>query len=76
MKGNKRDLREMLQKDPSKTPNQPPSGGHYRVTHIFSKSKINPNLEIRSVHLFDGAKTTWSKQQKGAKLPKAHTGKV
>jgi hypothetical protein len=53
--------RERLQKDPSKTPNQPPSGGHYRVTHIFSKSKIKPNLEIRGVHLFDGAKTTWSK---------------
>jgi hypothetical protein len=50
-----------LQKDPLKTPNQPPSGEHYRVTHIFSKSKMNPNLKIRSVHLFDAAKTTWSK---------------
>jgi hypothetical protein len=28
---------------------------------FFSKSKISPNLKIRSVHPFVGAKTTWSK---------------
>jgi hypothetical protein len=54
-------VRETLQEDPLKTPNQPPNGGHYRVTHIFSKSKINPNLEIIGVHQIDGVETTWSK---------------
>jgi hypothetical protein len=28
---------------------------------FFSKSKMNPNLKIRSVHLVNGAKTTWFK---------------
>jgi hypothetical protein len=43
---------------------------------MLSKSKINPNLKIRRVHLVNGAKTTWSEYQKGAKPPKEPTGKV
>jgi hypothetical protein len=37
---------------------------------------MNPNLKIRSVHLVNGAKTTWSEYQKGAQLPKEPTGKI
>jgi hypothetical protein len=37
---------------------------------------MNPKPKIRSVHLVNGAKTTWSKYKKGAKLPKEPTGKV
>jgi hypothetical protein len=36
---------------------QPPSGKHYRVTHIFSKSKISPLPKIGDVHLVAGAKS-------------------
>jgi hypothetical protein len=39
-------------------------------------SKINPNLKIRRVHLVNGAKTTLSEYQKGAKLPKEPTKKI
>jgi hypothetical protein len=31
---------------------------------------------IRSVHLVNGAKTTWSEYQKGAKILKKPTGKI
>jgi hypothetical protein len=53
-------VRDILQKDPSKTPNQPPSGGHYRVTHIFSKSKTSLLPKIIDVHLVAGANSMGS----------------
>jgi hypothetical protein len=63
-------VKELYKKTPIRPLNQPPSGEHYGITPIPSKSKINPNLESRGVHLANGIKTPGSKKQKGAKLSK------
>ena len=53
-----------------------PRGGRDRALYFSLSPIFNPNLKIQRVHLVYGAKTTWSEYQKGAKPPKAPTGKV
>jgi hypothetical protein len=55
---------------------KPPSGEHTRAIHFSLSPKISPNLKSWSVHPLAGTKTTWSKQQKVAKLSKAHPWKI
>jgi hypothetical protein len=43
---------------------------------ISLSPKNHPRSKIKGVHLCAGAKTPWSKYQKVAKLPKAHTRKI
>jgi hypothetical protein len=43
---------------------------------ISLSPKNHPRPKIKGVHLCAGAKTPWSKYQKVAKLPKAHTVKI
>jgi hypothetical protein len=54
--------KESITKRPNKKPQiKPLSGEHTRAIHFSLSPKISPNLKIRSVHPFAGAKTTWSK---------------
>jgi hypothetical protein len=66
-------VKKGITKRPHKNPqNNSPSGEHNRAIKFSLSPKNNPSLRIRCVHLCAGTKTTWTKQQKVAKLPKAH----
>jgi hypothetical protein len=58
--------KKCIKEDITKRPNQKPqtsslSGKHTRAIKISLRPKTNPSLKIRCVHLYAGAKTTWSK---------------
>jgi hypothetical protein len=69
-------LRKVFQKGLTKSSNSAPKWRTLKSNQFFSKLKISPLPKIRHVHLVACAKSIRSNWQKGAKLPKAHTGKV
>jgi hypothetical protein len=69
-------VKKVIQKGPTKFSNSAPKWRTPKNNQFFSKSKTSLLPKIIDVHLVAGAKSMGSNWQKGAKLPKEHTGKV
>jgi hypothetical protein len=68
-------VKKVFQKGPTKFYNSTPKRRTPKSNQFFSKSKTSLLPKIIDVHLVAGSKSMGSNWQKGAKLPKEHTGK-
>jgi hypothetical protein len=69
-------VKKVIQKGSTKFSNSAPKWRTPKNNQFFSKSKTSLSPKIIDVHLVAGAKSMGSNWQKGAKIPKEHTGKV